>query len=151
MAYHNANADHVSCKRQSPNVKGGDMSITQEGKDAIVQFIKDSLKPINGGEVLANKGISSKTGHLRKWFIDILEGNVPLMTIDKRYTIIIKWHYTNGVSWRAISNITQIPQATLRSNSNHILERIVDSMQEAQQYGILRIIEDAESARYKHG
>lgn len=125
------------------------MNCNDEDKQAIVQFIKDSLKPISSGEAIASKGITSKRGYLRKWFVDILEGNVPLITIDCRYSTIIKWHYTQGVSWRAISVITQTPTTTLRANCDLILSIVVDHMMRAQQLSILKIIRETTSVRYK--
>ena len=126
------------------------MNCNDSEKQAIIQFIKDSLKPIEAGEVIANKGIASHKGYLRRWFTDILEGEIPLINISPQNRIIIKWHYSLDISWRMIAGIVNQSPSTLKERCDRVFSDIVDNMPGKQREELLRIINETESARYEH-
>ena len=115
------------------------MRYSHKARSIIIQYIKDSMKPIDCGEVLGGHQITAE-GRVRRWFQDILEGNVPLIfgRDSEEYTYV-KLHYRWGWSWQRISEEYKIPKTTLYRKRDKFFGDIVENIEPDLAYEILRI------------
>ena len=117
------------------------MKFGKTGTDVIVRYIEQSLKPVEEGEVLVNGDIAVK-GRIRQWFIDILEGHIPIILlnkIDRADYWIVKLHYVYGDSWAEIHRKSMIPKSTLRYRRDRFFRAVVEAMPMSQGVEILKI------------
>ena len=117
------------------------MKFGKQGTDVIIRYIEQSLRPIENGEVLVNGDIATK-GRIRRWFMDILEGQIPVILYDKMNRTdywFVKMHYVWGQSWAQIHRNTMIPESTLRYRRERFFKAVVEVMPIPQGVEILKI------------
>lgn len=116
------------------------MRYSHRARSIIIQYIKDSIKPIDCGEVLGGHQITTE-GRIKRWFQDILEGNIAFINIDPKdeaYTYL-KLHYRWGWPWARISDEYKIPKATLYRKVDKFFHDIVDNMELNLGHELLRL------------
>lgn len=126
------------------------MRYSHRAKSIIIQYIKKSIKPIDCGEVLGGHQITTE-GRVKRWFQDILEGNIVFINIDPKdeaYTYL-KLHYRYGWSLKRVSDEYLVPETTLRRKVNAFLGGLVESMELDLGHEILRINDRHNLEEYK--
>ena len=114
------------------------MRYSHRARSIIIRYIKDSMKPIDSGEVLGGHQITTE-GRIKLWFQDILEGNIAFINMkDEAYTYL-KLHYRYGVPWSRIADEYLVPETTLRRKVNTFLGELVENMELDLGHEILRI------------
>ena len=133
------------------------MNFCIEDTRIITRYIKQALAPTTAAEILSNGDIAHK-GRIRRWFMDILEGQCPVMAnINQEGDWdFVKMRYQMGMSWGDISQDTMTPLSTVRYRCNRFFTNIVNNMPAAQGKEILRInarheAEKQPSARWESG
>lgn len=133
------------------------MKFGKAGTGVIVRYIEQSLSPIENGEVLVNGDIATK-GRIRRWFMDILEGQIPVVlydTMNRNDFWFVKMHYVWKMSWAQIHRNTMIPESTLRYRRDRFFRAVVEAMPIPQGVEILKIHKRHEEdiqrqARWEH-
>lgn len=116
------------------------MRYSHKARGIIIQYLKDSMKPVTKGEVLGGHQIASE-GRIRRWFQDILEGDIAFIGIDPKdeaYTYL-KLHYRYGWPWARVAKEYNIPISTLSLKRNKFFHDIVENMDLYLGLEILRI------------
>lgn len=122
------------------------MRYSHRARSIIIRYVKDAMKPIDSGEVLGEHSEfvgSDRRNRIRRWFQDIIEGNIVFINIDPKdeaYTYL-KLHYKYGWSWARIVREYNIPETTLRRKVYQFLIGLVESMELDLGHEILRINE----------
>lgn len=132
------------------------LKFSERGTNIIIQYIETALPPTENGEILTNGDLAAK-GRLRRWFMDILEGQCPVIkNMDKGDWFFVRRHYVYGKTWKEISEETYIPVTTLRYRKTRFFKAIIESMPHVQGIEILRIhrrheSDDNREARWDDG
>lgn len=117
------------------------MRYSHRARSIIIRYIKDSMKPIDSGEVLGGHQITAE-GRVRRWFQDILEGNIAFIFVGKKesegYTFV-KLHYHDGWTWQRIAYEYKMPKTTLYRKRDKFFNDIVETMELNLGHEILRI------------
>lgn len=119
------------------------MKFSKKARAEIIQYIQDSMKPIEDDETLPKMQIAgtdkwSDWRRIRMWLMDILEGSATL--IGKTYDydmMVVKLKYEKGLTWRQISDRLLMPESTLKDRTRKFFNKLVDDMPAKQGSEIL--------------